>query len=283
MNPYSYLMNNPLSGTDPTGYSAESALCQGGSNMLGCGKAGGMSQGQINASHNPQSGLAAAIGELGLTGNPALEVANGAGTLSGSVTVNDIGDEKEKSKQSAIEKDRVAKQLTSAEVQLVDKTYENLKKSAKKLLEELRKTPEFSTLESKYGAVILTFNDDEETGIIGNTININKWIFSLEYEVDASASLDAYMGTLPDSMSNDDYYNAVDKYEQSLPNFHAFSMNRVIAHEAFHLMQGNISGLDYTLNKQRYEAVNIRRTNEFMFKYYNEPYRDENHGAARSK
>jgi hypothetical protein len=44
VNPYSYIMNNPLAGTDPTGYAAESACSTGtnvkGNNGIGCSVAG---------------------------------------------------------------------------------------------------------------------------------------------------------------------------------------------------------------------------------------------------
>lgn len=84
-------------------------------------------------------------------------------------------------------------------------------------------------------------------------------------------------------MSDNAYYAAVESYEQSLPEYNAFTVNRVIVHEAYHLMQKNVSGMEYTLNRERYEAINIRRTNQFMFEHYKEPFRSENHGAARSR
>lgn len=89
INPYSYIMNNPLAGTDPTGYSAESSLCQGAPNLLGCNGKGGMSKDQINMSHNPGTGRDMAMAEIG--GNQSNWKFNGALKLSsGSVQVTDI-------------------------------------------------------------------------------------------------------------------------------------------------------------------------------------------------
>ncbi|MCS4308604.1 RHS repeat-associated protein [Rheinheimera pacifica] len=39
LNPYSYIMNNPLAGTDPTGYAAEIIICQNGKSVVDCGGA----------------------------------------------------------------------------------------------------------------------------------------------------------------------------------------------------------------------------------------------------
>jgi hypothetical protein len=50
MNLYSYIINNPLAGTDPSGYSA---LCMGGSSTterMACGTLGGVSQDTIQKS-----------------------------------------------------------------------------------------------------------------------------------------------------------------------------------------------------------------------------------------
>ncbi len=50
MNPYSYIMNNPLSGTDPSGYNI---LCAGGSSVperMTCGTLGGASPDQMQQS-----------------------------------------------------------------------------------------------------------------------------------------------------------------------------------------------------------------------------------------
>uniref|UniRef100_UPI001C46D57F RHS repeat domain-containing protein n=1 Tax=Alteromonas lipotrueiana TaxID=2803815 RepID=UPI001C46D57F len=273
INPYSYVMNNPLGYTDPTGYTAEKEVEVKRAPKLGS---------RLGRSQTVT--VTAKDGGLSISGGNGAARSAVRGALTNSLpsaefNVSDIGSQTQIAKNDSSS----GKQLTSVSRGKATSTTSGLKKSAHKSLEELRKKPEFAELEKKHGALTLTFDNKKKTELDGNTININKSIFSIEYEVDADASMDAYGGTLPDSMSDGAYYGAIERYQQSLPEYSAFSMNRVIVHEAFHLMQKHVSGFEYTINREHYEAKNIRRANQFMHKYFNEPFRDENHGKARSR
>jgi len=154
-------------------------------------------------------------------------------------------------------------------------------KRAHSTLAKLRGIPEFAALEEKYGKLTLTFDNSKATSLDGNTLNINESIFSREYRVDIDASVNAFQDTLSADLSDTAYWGAIDSYEASLPKFYGFSMERVLVHEAFHLMQGDVSGLKYTLNRDHLESVTIGRTNAFMSKHFNEPYRVRRHGDVR--
>ncbi|MCF2860882.1 SpvB/TcaC N-terminal domain-containing protein [Pseudoalteromonas sp. Cnat2-41] len=100
INPYSYIMNNPLAGTDPSGYNS---LCLKGESRVGCGGVGGLSKGEINRSHQFSGGLNEAMSELGFSGNPAttfIENSNGAfqAQQKGHVAITDINAEGQKGK-----------------------------------------------------------------------------------------------------------------------------------------------------------------------------------------
>ena len=153
----------------------------------------------------------------------------------------------------------------------------------KAALARLRGIPEFAALEQKCGQLTLSFDNSKVTGLTGNNININKSIFDTEYRVDTEATIGAFQESLSADLSDTSYWAAIDAFEAGVPSYNAFSVERVIVHEAFHLTQGNVSGLQYHINSDFYESPIIRSTNAFMFKHFNEPYRVEIHGDVRSR
>jgi hypothetical protein len=89
MNPYSYIMNNPLSGTDPTGYNI---LCTGGSSVpdrMACGSLGGVSQATIQKSMTHTSGLNTAMQEF--NGGGSSWQFNGSSSSGNGWNVDNVG------------------------------------------------------------------------------------------------------------------------------------------------------------------------------------------------
>ena len=209
VNPYSYIMNNPMSGTDPTGYTScpQGQECAQGikvedEKVVTTGsriarKTGGkVVSGTIVDKDGTSHSFKATVSNGSFTGSINSTAANGSTVntqISGRM-VDAVGQRQVNASNVSTNQ----KYLTSASVQKTKFSTSKYKKSAQKSLEELRNNPEFAELEKKYGTLSLTFNNDEKTGLTGNTININDSIFGLEYEVDVGGSVDAYMGTLSD-------------------------------------------------------------------------------------
>jgi len=86
LNPYSYLMNNPLAGTDPTGYAACAAVSTSQTNTSGSCTMGGQ---KIGYSFNGNGDVA--IGRRGASASQ-ISAAASVGVLSGNPTSSVVGD-----------------------------------------------------------------------------------------------------------------------------------------------------------------------------------------------
>lgn len=110
------------------------------------------------------------------------------------------------------------------------------------------------------------------------------------YNVDLTLTENAWMDTLFQNpnlsgMSNQAITameaQVMDKVN-GLPTYQRFSIERVLAHEAFHLMDSHISATKWALQEAGYERINIRRTNKFLNKYYGSPQRYPSHGDVKT-
>ena len=159
---------------------------------------------------------------------------------------------------------------------------DKLKSRTNEVLEKLRQHEEIQAIEQEHGKIKLTFDQSEDTGIVGNTVNINASRLNQSYAVDIDGSKAAYFGLEKhNSLSDGDFDLAINKFEQSLTEYHQFSLERTLVHEINHLLDPpGCTGVCYGVNKHHIESSVIQRTNKFMMKHFNEPYRVLDHGAV---
>jgi len=277
INPYTYILNNPLSGTDPTGYRKRAIdFSNSPGNVRDISNDNKISSffGQTkdgNLVVKTNGGARVTVSQSQAQG--ILDGINGTTKLNGNLSrpnVENVGDD---------EQDTPLKRVAINTG--IGKEKRDIQVSTQNALAELRKKPEFSALEDKYGEIHLTFDDRAVTGIVGNTVNIKSSILNTEYYVDVEQSLNLLYESLPESMSSDNLSAALDNYEVSLPQYSRFSILRVLTHEAYHLTQGKVSPNNYMINRDSLESDVISNTNKFMFKYYREPSRVLNHRRTR--
>lgn len=281
INPYSYIMNNPLAGTDPTGYTGQ------------CPSEGGECPTvTVSESTEKVAVTGSRIKRKQTTRTTTSEdgtvttrtIASSADGFFGTQTVvrpqNTGGNSADLGNQDGIAKTIVKQDLKTSNKPVSEKVVVN----ANSTLEELRQIPEIQELEKEFGVVTLTFDNGKTVGIIGNTININEDIFSIGYKVDVDSTINAYYELYAD-LDNNEFDRRITAAENSVNNleeFQRFTMRRVLVHEIMHLKQGHVDDMEYFINRELYEKTNIRRTNELLFKHYKEPFRVKNHGAAKT-
>ena len=87
-----------------------------------------------------------------------------------------------------------------------------------------------------------------------NTIHIDPADLAYEYQT-------ALPNEIPDGFNWDSY-----------PDTNKLSVRRILFHEAYHSTQP--SGVKFLLQQDYFENQAVNATNEFMWKHYQEPYRD---------
>ncbi len=319
-NGYSYIMNNPMSGTDPSGYMAETGC--GSSNSGGCGASGAdtagdanavtyevieesitgsrtrtrkslkvstpdgsaiISGGQIATALGNAKGAIAAIGivmaYLAGEGNGAAsgQTTNTMGGEGGDGEAADTGN-----RASTPSSDGGATQNASGQGNGVENSRANPFDDQASFLDQvldvregLRKFKEFRDLEEKSGELSITNNEDEPTEYNQKEgrININSSTLESEFKTRMHGSFEDSLRDLDD----DAYFRAIDSY----PEWFGFTLERIIFHETFHSTQKG-AGWAALLTENSAEIDAIDATNQFMWKYFNEPFRLD-HGTVRNK
>lgn len=270
LNRYSYVMNNPMKFTDPSGFSwwskhvtdPISDALDNAAEWLGDK---GLEEGEIgtsvpfdtgSGSGGSYDGGGSGSGGSYSGGNQVDDISQGGGgnyaflnIHSGDVTDYDFNGDY--SSGSLLE----------------------FSTSVNSALNNLRGYEGFSSMEAEAGMFTITYDLSRDTQYNpkNNTINMNPNIMTLDYLTVLPPKIDSRFNDL----------KIRDRYIENYPEYHPFSLERVIFHEAVHSTQ-NSSGLRYTLNPLRYESPAISRTNEFMYRNFNEPYRRD-HNSVRSR
>lgn len=150
------------------------------------------------------------------------------------------------------------------------------KEHVQKIWKSLKSTSEFADIEKKFGKplslkVVTTGGSGYQNGVVTFSLSDLKLV---------------YATVMPDNwedqfqhLDGDAFFDAVDAYENSYPSSFKFSVQRILFHEAYHSVDGTPSGLARKMQESFYEQKTIDKTNEFMHKYYSEPYRKD-HGTV---
>ncbi|MDQ6994224.1 MAG: hypothetical protein Q9M18_01345, partial [Mariprofundaceae bacterium] len=142
---------------------------------------------------------------------------------------------------------------------------------------KLRAYPEIMTIEKKVGglSLIVDTSSDNHSSSLGSKITFNPKVLNMEYLTTFPSTLEnRWLSTGQDNLA-DEYFN---KYDGK---YYPFSIDRVLVHEIFHTTQSVVNKAQYIVTSEKYEKPAIEFTNDFMFKYFNEPYR-LNHTSVRA-
>jgi len=284
LNRYSYVMNNPMAFTDPSGFRSLSDAW-GSVKDFGTRSWNFLDDAWANAWDNTDD-FFDRLDDWGRENLP--EGGEGGYTHEGSFDTGGGSSRRSDSGQSRSNVDNISSggnslgtisNLTpyTPNYNLYTGGLEQFQTDVWYALGQLRAFPEFLEMEIAAGGFNYTFDLLVDTSYNSTTtpptINLNPGTMTLDYLTIEPPDFDSRFS---------DNYAAQDRYRDNYPEYAPFSIERIIFHEVVHSTQPAYSGNDYVLFTERFEKEPIARTNDFMDRNFNEPYR-RNHRDARSR